>query len=112
MYGARLATLSRRADEGRLVDGHGDLRCEHVVRLASGWGVIDGIEFSGLLRSIDPLSDAAFLSMDLASMERRDLAEAFLKAYLADRPDPDAPELRPLYLAYRALSEVDASAAA
>jgi len=100
------AALARRAREGRLVEGHGDLRAEHMVRLdsigGSGWGAIDSIEFSESLRSIDPLSDAAFLAMDLASLGRRDLADAFLADYLAARPDPDAKALLPLFLAYRA----------
>ncbi|MBL9085776.1 MAG: AAA family ATPase, partial [Planctomycetia bacterium] len=100
------ATIVRRHRAGVPVDGHGDLRAEHVVRDARPgrppWLVIDGIEFAPTLRCIDPLSDAAFLAMDLASLGRRDLADAYLAAYLAARPDPDAAALLPLFLAYRA----------
>lgn len=100
------ATIVRRHRAGVPVDGHGDLRAEHVVRDARPgrppWLVIDGIEFAPTLRCIDPLSDAAFLAMDLASLGRRDLADAYLAAYLAARPDADAPALLPLFLAYRA----------
>lgn len=89
-----------------VVDGHGDLRAEHVVLLdtPSGprWRAIDAIEFSTDLRVVDPLSDAAFLAMDLAALGRRDLSRAFLDAFLGDPPDPDAPALLPLFLAYRA----------
>jgi aminoglycoside phosphotransferase family enzyme/predicted kinase len=111
------ATLARRWRAGVPVEGHGDLRAEHVVR-ADGphvpdadrgpdaasppWAIIDCVEFAPTLRCIDPLSDAAFLAMDLASLGRRDLAEAYLAAYLAERPDADAAALLPLFLAYRA----------
>lgn len=103
---AARATIVRRQRAGVPVDGHGDLRAEHVVRDARPghprWLVIDGIEFAPTLRCIDPLSDAAFLAMDLASLGRRDLADAYLAAYLGARPDPDADALLPLFLAYRA----------
>lgn len=105
MLRAARATLVRRHREGRAVEGHGDLRAEHVVRGGPGdppWLVIDAIEFTPTLRCIDPLSDAAFLAMDLASLGRRDLADAYLAAYLAARRDPDAATLLPLFLAYRA----------
>ena len=76
--------LERRAADGVLVEGHGDLRAEHCVlwreaqpHEPSAWRVIDAIEFTPLLRCIDPLSDAAFLAMDLASLDRPDLARAF-----------------------------------
>ncbi len=106
MLRAARATIVRRHRAGVAVDGHGDLRAEHVVRDARPgrprWLVIDGIEFAPTLRCLDPLSDAAFLAMDLASLGRRDLADAYLAAYLAARPDPDAAALLPLFLAYRA----------
>lgn len=109
-------TLDRRARERRLVDGHGDLRAEHAVWIPGGgggegagsdsgsgvWRLVDGIEFSTTLRSIDPLSDVAFLAMDLAALGRRDLSHALLSAYLEARPDADAAELLPIYLAQRA----------
>jgi len=115
---ARLAaarpTLERRAREGRLVEGHGDLRAEHVVHVeglggpkgrpggGGGWRLVDAIEFSTALRAIDPLADLAFLAMDLAFERRRDLARVFLDAALAARSDPDADELLPLHVAQRA----------
>ncbi len=107
---ARLPLLARRARERYLVEGHGDLRAEHVVRLddpafgapAGAWRVIDCVEFTPKLRCIDPASDAAFLSTDLASLGRRDLARAFEDAYFGEAPDADAASLLPLYRAYRA----------
>lgn len=98
--------LRRRFLEGRIVEAHGDLRAEHAVRLDTpqgpAWRVIDALEFTPSLRCLDPLSDAAFLAMDLAAMGRRDLERAFLSAYLTEEPDPQAARLLPLYLSYRA----------
>ncbi len=99
-------TLARRHAEGRVVEAHGDLRAEHavVVETPRGpeWRVIDAIEFTPMLRCLDPLADVGFLAMDLAYLGRRDLARAFLDAYFEAAPDADAPALLPLYLAYRA----------
>jgi aminoglycoside phosphotransferase family enzyme/predicted kinase len=97
--------LARRARERRLVEGHGDLRAEHLVLLGERpprWRAVDAIEFSPALRCVDPLSDGAFLSMDLRAHARPDLAAAFEEAWLGDPPDLDAPALLPLFLAYRA----------
>jgi aminoglycoside phosphotransferase family enzyme len=46
-----------------LVDGHGDLRPEHIW-LGGGVRVIDCLEFSTKLRSVDPLDELAFLCLE------------------------------------------------
>jgi aminoglycoside phosphotransferase family enzyme/predicted kinase len=106
MLAERRGFLVRRAREGRVVEGHGDLRAEHAVLLETPegprWRAIDAIEFTPALRCVDPISDAAFPAMDLAALGRRDLSRVFRDAYLEARPDPDAEALWPLFLAYRA----------
>jgi predicted kinase len=77
--------------------------------------VIDAIEFTTMLRCLDPLSDAVFLATDLAATGRRDLADAYERAYLGrSRSDPDVRALLPLYAAYRAhvRAKVDAHTSA
>ena len=96
------ARLRRRVREGRITDGHGDIRLEHVLRLDGATAIVDCCEFSTSLRHIDPLSDAAFLSMDLTVRGRPDLAAAYEHAYLEAADDADGPWLLPLYRAYRA----------
>ncbi|MDA1195453.1 MAG: AAA family ATPase [Planctomycetota bacterium] len=96
------ARIRARVAAGRPVDGHGDIRLEHVVLLDEEIGVIDCCEFSTTLRHIDPLSDAAFLSMDLTVRGHPELAAAYERAYLDAASDPDGPHLLPLYRAYRA----------
>ncbi|MHC5009743.1 MAG: bifunctional aminoglycoside phosphotransferase/ATP-binding protein [Planctomycetota bacterium] len=96
--------IRRRVAAGRMVDGHGDVRLEHVIEQDDHVAVIDCVEFSAKLRHIDPLSDLAFLSMDLAVRGRRDLAARLESAYLehAGEDAETAARLLPLYLAYRA----------
>jgi aminoglycoside phosphotransferase family enzyme/predicted kinase len=99
---AARGTIRARVARGLMVDGHGDVRCEHVLRYKGRVSIIDCVEFSPRLRHIDPLSDMAFLSMDLAFHGQADLAHAFERAYMEKSDDSDAAELLPLYRAYRA----------
>ena len=96
--------VRRRLAAGRMVDGHGDVRLEHVVRYEGQVDVIDCVEFSDLVRHNDQLCDLAFLSMDLAAHGRWDLANVLEDAYLdaAGEDREEAALLMPLYLAYRA----------
>ncbi len=94
--------IRRRAEEGRMADGHGDIRLEHVLRYQGRTAIIDCCEFAARLRHIDPLSDAAFLGMDLTANGRPDLSAVFERSYLEHSGDPDAARLLPLYRGYRA----------
>lgn len=95
-------TLGARATQGRIVDGHGDLRPEHVC-LLSPPVVIDCLEFNATLRQVDPYDELAFLSLEceLAGSGRIGtwLIDGF-SAALGERPDQ---RLLALYTAYRAL---------
>jgi uncharacterized protein len=55
--------LASRAVLGRIVDGHGDLRPEHVW-LGPQPLVIDCLEFRADLRRLDPVDELAFLAME------------------------------------------------
>ena len=57
--------LSARAAEGRLVDGHGDLRPEHVC-LEDEVAIFDCLEFSAELRMVDPVDELAYLGVECA----------------------------------------------
>lgn len=63
---ARRDALRERVVEGWVREGHGDLRCEHVVVPPEGpVQVFDCVEFNRDLRVADVASDLAFLLMDL-----------------------------------------------
>lgn len=55
--------LAARAASGALVEGHGDLRPEHVC-LLSPPVVIDCLEFDPALRRVDPLEELALLDVE------------------------------------------------
>ena len=93
--------LGRRAAAGRVRDGHGDLRAEHVL-LGAGVQAVDGLEFDRELRIADVGYDFAFLVMDVA---RRDdeLARALVRGYRGAGGDPGSDELLAFLCAIRAL---------
>jgi len=58
----RPAQFAARA--GRLIDGHGDLRPEHICFDGPVVRIIDRIEFNAALRLIDPLEELAYLDLE------------------------------------------------
>lgn len=93
----------QRRSRGRIVEGHGDLHLANVVLLDGTLTAFDCIEFDPGLRWGDPLSDVAFLVMDLMAHQRTDLAFRFLNAYLDASGDHDGLPVLRHYLVYRAL---------
>jgi aminoglycoside phosphotransferase family enzyme len=55
--------LARRILGRRIVDGHGDLRAEHIW-LGDHVRIIDCLEFNPRLRAVDPFDEIAFLSLE------------------------------------------------
>jgi aminoglycoside phosphotransferase family enzyme/predicted kinase len=99
--------FAARAARGRVRDGHGDLRLDHVylgagVPEPDGLAVIDCIEFNERFRYADVCCDVAFLAMDLSAHLRVDLAEAFLAEYARASDDYDLYALVDFYESYRA----------
>ncbi|WP_202912983.1 hypothetical protein [Acuticoccus sediminis] len=86
---AHAATLARRVADGRVVDGHGDLRPEHIC-LTEPVAIFDCLEFNGALRRVDPLDEIAFLGMECrligAPAFGRELARRVL-GHLEETPD-------------------------
>jgi aminoglycoside phosphotransferase family enzyme/predicted kinase len=99
------ALLRERVAAGRIRDGHGDLRLEHVYfpgGPAAAAIVIDPIEFDPRFRCQDVALDVAFLAMELAVEGRSDLAAFFLTRMARDGGDYAFYPLLDLYLSYRA----------
>jgi len=59
----RADLLARRVQGRHIVDGHGDLRPEHIF-LGDPVRIIDCLEFNTRLRMVDPLDEIAFLCID------------------------------------------------
>lgn len=95
--------FDQRCQAGRIRDGHGDLRLEHIYIDADDKIVIvDCIEFNDRFRFADVCSDIAFLAMDLAWHEHATLAEHFLASYAREANDYDLYPLVDFYESYRA----------
>jgi uncharacterized protein len=92
----------RRAQLGLARDGHGDLRCEHVLA-GPIVRVVDRIEFAPSLRRSDVASDLAFLEMDLEASGQRWAARELAHAYRDAGMDPGDETLRSFYAAHWAL---------
>ncbi len=97
----RDALLVARARDGRVVDGHGDLRPEHVY-LTRPPRVIDRLEFDPRLRVVDWLEDMALLGVDLERARRSWLAAALERAVARRLNDAPPAELRAFYRVARA----------
>ena len=93
--------FAERIAQGKVRDGHGDLRAEHVC-LTDPPVIFDCIEFNDRFRHLDVLDDVAFLIMDL---DRRGDGSAGKRLWslLAQRleEDPESP-LFDFYRSYRA----------
>jgi aminoglycoside phosphotransferase family enzyme/predicted kinase len=104
--------LARRAARGLAVDGHGDLRAEHVLLEGDKILVVDRLEFDPALRHADVAEDLAFLTMDLERLGARWAAELVVDGYLGAGGDPGPPELLAFFAAYRALVRAKVAALA
>ena len=94
--------LVARATAGRIRDGHGDLRAEHVV-LEQPLAIVDRLEFDARLRETDVADDIAFLVMDLERLGAGTYATLLVAAYRDAGGDPGSDALIAFYGAYRAL---------
>jgi aminoglycoside phosphotransferase family enzyme len=84
------ALFDERAQAGRIVDGHGDLRPEHICLEAEPI-IIDCLEFNQELRLLDPVDELAFLALECERLGAPSIGEHILAAYeelSGDRPDP------------------------
>ena len=102
--------LARRRRERRIIDGHGDLRCENICMPAPPPGggasqvaVFDCVEFQPAFRCGDQANDFSFLVMDLEFRGRQDLAQALLAAYRRGMSDPTFDRVLAFYQCHRSL---------
>src|SRR5574341_615916 len=96
-----LQQLAPELRERRLVDGHGDLRPEHVC-LLSPPVVIDALEFNAALRQVDPFDELGYLGLECEIAGAPWIAARLLDAGSAALTPPPAP-LQHFYVAARAL---------
>jgi aminoglycoside phosphotransferase family enzyme len=91
----------RRLEERRIVEGHGDLRPEHIF-LIDPPAVIDCIEFNRSFRELDPLSDLGFLALECERLRAAPIGSTFLEVHRSLAKDDASRELVDFYLALHA----------
>jgi aminoglycoside phosphotransferase family enzyme len=94
--------LDERARGGRVVDGHGDLRPDHVY-LMDPPVVIDCLEFNTRLRQVDPFDEVMFLSLECDIAGAPWIGPRLLSGCVAALGDTPPGALLQLYTAHRAL---------
>ncbi|MCE9556424.1 MAG: AAA family ATPase [Planctomycetes bacterium] len=96
------AVFDSRVCDGRIVEGHGDLRPEHIYFEGQRPLVIDCVEFSAELRTLDVADDLSFLAMECDRIGAEQVGRSVIDAYRCRSGDliPDA--LLAFYMAYRA----------
>ncbi|HMM43087.1 MAG TPA: hypothetical protein PKA95_14410 [Thermomicrobiales bacterium] len=97
----RAILLDERVAAGRVVNGHGDLRPEHVC-LIDPPVVIDCLEFDPLLRIVDPVDELSFLGMGCSRLGIGWIEGLLLGAYSRETGDDPPAELVAFYRSFRA----------
>jgi aminoglycoside phosphotransferase family enzyme len=90
-----------RAREERIVEGHGDLRPEHVC-LEREPKIIDCVEFNREFRIIDPADELAFLALECERLGGHAVSGTIFEAYRNISGDDPPEKLVDFYKSYRA----------
>ena len=96
-----LTLFDARARSGKIIEGHGDLRPEHIC-LEEKPVIIDCLEFNRDLRIVDPASELMFLNLECERLGSVAAGELIFETY-CERTGDDPPEdLLAFYRAYHA----------
>jgi aminoglycoside phosphotransferase family enzyme len=95
------SSFDRRVTRGKIVEGHGDLRPEHVC-LGPEPLVIDCLEFNRDWRLLDPADELAYLSMECEVAGAPWIGEVVFETYREATGDAPPAAVVRFYKAYRA----------
>jgi aminoglycoside phosphotransferase family enzyme len=99
----RLASrIDMRVADGKVVEGHGDLRPEHIC-LYPQPAIIDCLEFSRALRVVDRADEIAYLALETERLGAPALAATLVQQYRTLSHDHPPPALLHFYQGYRAI---------
>lgn len=93
--------LGRRAAERRIVEGHGDLRPEHIC-LGAKPRMIDCLEFNRQWRLVDPSDEIGYFAMECELLGSNWVGEVALETYREHAQDRPPDELVRFYKSCRA----------
>ena len=95
------AILGDRVKQGRVVEGHGDLRPEHIC-LCDPPVIIDCLEFSRAFRLVDPFDELTFLALECERFDAAWIGERLIERCADGLRDQPVPRLLEFYWTYRA----------
>ncbi len=98
---ARARLLAERVLMRRIVDGHGDLRPEHVC-LGDPVRIIDCLDFNRRLRMVDPFDEIAFLCVECERLGAAWAGEYLRRRMVHALHDGESEELFIFYRCHRA----------
>ncbi len=93
--------FEQRARAGRIVEGHGDLRPEHVCMEAEP-AIIDCLEFRRDFRILDAADELAFLAMECERLGEPSVGPVLFETYSRETGDAPPAQLLSFYKSYRA----------
>ncbi len=93
--------IRQRVRDRRIVDGHGDLRPEHIW-LNDEVRIIDCLEFNAQLRHVDPFDELAFLTLECERLGAPWVGDYIRKCITHRLRDKVPPELFLFYRCHRA----------
>jgi uncharacterized protein len=97
----QVSLLDERVLAGMIVDGHGDLRTEHICVLPNPV-IFDCLEFDDRLRLVDPVDELAFLSMECERLGNQSIGAILFSVYTDVTGDQPPAHLIAFYTVYRA----------
>ena len=100
------------ARAAHLIDGHGDLRPEHVYLGSSSDApcVIDCLEFDSDLRWVDPAEEVAFLALECRKLGAGAVARALVSHYEASTLTPPSAAVMDFYSSQSAMTRAKLAA--
>ncbi len=98
----RRGMLARRIRERKIIDGHGDLRPEHIW-LAEPVRIIDCLEFNPRLRAVDPADEIAFLDLECERLGAAWAGRYIRRRVVCGLRDGPSDELYLFYRSHRAM---------
>jgi aminoglycoside phosphotransferase family enzyme len=105
-FGTALQTMRAEFDDrlrhGPIVEGHGDLRPEHVF-LVEPIQIIDCLEFNRSMRILDPYDEVGYLGLECELLGAGWVRQVLLNALEKTLGTPPTPELLAFYGTFRAL---------
>lgn len=93
--------FDRRVAEGRIIEGHGDLRPGHIC-LEPEPVIFDCLEFNRQFRTVDPADELSFLSMECERLGASFVGREFFGVYTQITNDRPPERLVQFYKSYRA----------